>query len=57
MLTRCLLLPSLVIFSLAMRHKIVLSLKPFCAFDAVMLTQAREIFGVLGVFEVLEVFP
>jgi hypothetical protein len=40
-----------------MRYQIVLRLKPFCAFDAVVLTQAGKIFGVLGVFEVLEVFP
>jgi hypothetical protein len=29
-------LPSLMILPLAMRHEIVLSLKPFCAFDAVV---------------------
>jgi hypothetical protein len=44
------------ILSLAMCHKIVLCFEPFCAFDAVVLSQARKILGVLGGLEVLEVF-
>ncbi len=38
-------LPSLVVLALAVCNQVVLSFEPFCAFDAVPLTQAWKVFG------------